>query len=177
MISGSLPKGCSDSTYQKLCEIAHENGAKVFMDTSFKLLEPALCEKPEIIKISSYDLARYNHIDAQLKEEEIKTMGKQFLNQYCDYLCVSTENNGIYLLTKDKTYHCAALDLKIKSRVGVGDAFVAGFVVGLDVKTNDSDALRLAGACYAAASQRINAHPKSYYEISSYLDEIQIYEI
>lgn len=177
VISGSLPKGCSSSTYKTLCEIAHDNKAKVFLDTSMKYISDTLKASPEYIKMSAKDLAHYNHIDTELTESEIKTMGREILDQGCQALCITTDGKGLYYLTKDKMLHLEALELSVKSRIGAGDGFVAGFVVGLDLKASEEDALKLGGACYAAASQRINAHPKSLDEVTSFLDKMVITEI
>ncbi|WP_071441512.1 1-phosphofructokinase family hexose kinase [Traorella massiliensis] len=174
VISGSMPKGCGLDTYKRIIEIAKENEALVFLDTSMKYLLPSLEAHPDIVKITSADLAKLNHIDARLSEEEIASMGRNFIRQNCEMLCVSHENQGIYLITKNKILHCTPMDLEIKSKVGVGDAFVAGFVVGLENGLRDEEVLRLAGASYAAASQRSNAHPKNYEEVHAYLDQIII---
>ena len=174
VISGSMPKGCGLDTYKRIIEIAKENEALVFLDTSMKYLLPSLEAHPDIVKITSADLAKLNHIDARLSEEEIASMGRNFIRQNCEMLCVSHENQGIYLITKNKILHCTPMDLEIKSKVGVGDAFVAGFVVGLENGLRDEEVLRLAGASYAAASQRSNAHPKNYDEVHAYLDQIII---
>lgn len=177
VISGSMPKGCGLDTYKRIIEIAKENEALVFLDTSMKYLLPSLEAHPDIVKITSADLAKLNHIDARLSEEEIASMGRNFIRQNCEMLCVSHENQGIYLITKNKILHCTPMDLEIKSKVGVGDAFVAGFVVGLENGLRDEEVLRLAGASYAAASQRSNAHPKNYDEVHAYLDQIIIERI
>lgn len=173
VISGSMPKGCSSNTYRRLCEIAHENKARVFMNTSIHYLKEVLCEKPDIIKISATDLASYFGIDAILEEKEVIQKGMMFVKEHCYCLCV-TSVNGVYVLTEDEQYHCKAIDLEIKSRVGVGDAFVAGLSVGIDRDDSLMDAIRLGGACYCAASQRINAHPKNYEEVEQYLPLIQV---
>ena len=55
-------------------EIAKENEALVFLDTSMKYLLPSLEAHPDIVKITSADLAKLNHIDARLSEEEIASM-------------------------------------------------------------------------------------------------------
>ena len=174
VISGSMPRGCGTDTYKRLIEIAKENKSLVFFDTSMKYMFPSLEAHPDIVKMTSADLARMNHIDATLSEEEIAVMGRSFIDQYCQMLCVSHENKGIYLLTRNKMLHCAPMELEIMSKIGVGDAFVAGFVVGLENGLDDEEVLRLAGASYAAASQRSNAHPKSYEEVDAYLDRIVI---
>lgn len=174
VISGSHPKGCGLDTYDRLISIAKENGAFVFLDTSLKYLKFSLSNHPDIVKMSANELAILNHIDAQLSEEEIKKLAESFIEEHCEMMCISNEDKGIYLVTKNKMLHCKPLDLEFKSRVGVGDAFVAGFVVGLDLGLSDEEVLKLAGASYAAASQRINAHPKTEEEIKQYLDHIVI---
>lgn len=177
VISGSLPKGCGIDVYRKLTEIAHENGAIVFIDTSLKYLVPALAAQPEIVKMTSHDLASMNQIDASLNEREIMTMGRKLMEKNCEMMCISHENNGMYLLTENKMLHCEPLDLEMKSRVGVGDAFVAGFVVGLEKGLNDEEVLRLAGSVYAAASQQTNCHARNYEEVMKYMKEIKISHI
>ena len=89
-------------------------------------------------------------------------------------ICVSTEKDGIYLVTKNKMMHCLPMDLDMKCRIGVGDAFVAGFVVGLDNGMYDEEILRLAGASYAATSQRANGLVRDADEVYQYMDQIQI---
>jgi len=174
VISGSIPKGCGRDVYVNLIKIAKENGAIVFLDTDYDNMIPTLPAHPNVVKIRSKTLAKFFDIETTLTEEEIEKYGRQFIDKYCDMICVSTEKNGIYLVTKNKIMHCLPMDLDMKCRIGVGDAFVAGFVVGLENAMNDEDILRLAGASYTATSQRANGLVRDPDEILQYMDKIQI---
>ena len=174
VLSGSVPKGCGRDVYSNLIKIAHENGAVVFLDTDYDNILPALSAHPNIVKIKSTTLARYFGIDSQLDEEEIRRFGRQFIEENCDMVCVSHDKNGIYLVTKNKMLHCLPMNLEMKCRIGVADAFVAGFVVGLENGMNDEDVLRLAGACYAATSQKANGIVRDTNEIIQFMDQVKV---
>ena len=174
VISGSLPNGCGTDTYATLIEIAKDNGAIVFIDTNLKCLMPALEAHPNIVKMTSKELANYFGMNFITNESELELYGRKFILDNCDLLLVSHENNGIFMISKNKMLHCLPLDLDMKSRIGVGDAFVSGFVVGLQNAMNDEEVLRLAGASYAAASQRVNAEVRDCDEILKYMDQIEI---
>lgn len=174
VISGSIPKGCGKDVYVNLIKIAKENGAIVFLDTDYHNMLPTLPAHPNVVKIRSKTLGKFFGIETTLTEEDIENYGRQFIDKYCDMICVSTERNGIYLVTKNKMMHCLAMDLDMKCRIGVGDAFVAGFVVGLENGMNDEEILRLACASYTATSQRPNGLVRDPDEILQYMDKIQI---
>ena len=174
VISGSIPKGCGRDVYVNLIKIAKENDAIVFLDTDYDNMIPTLPAHPNVVKIRSKTLGRFFNVDTTLTEEEIEKYGREFIDQYCDMICVSTEKDGIYLVTKNKMMHCLPMDLDMKCRIGVGDAFVAGFVVGLDNGMYDEEILRLAGASYAATSQRANGLVRDAEEVYQFMDQIQI---
>lgn len=174
VLSGSMPRGCSRSTYANIIEIAKENHALVFLDTTINNVLDAIHAQPHIVKISNHDLQRVYHIDHELSEAEILDYGKQFIGNDINMLIVSRDNLGVYLITAYKTYHCEAMDLKIVSAVGAGDAFVAGFIAGLSEGHQDSDLLKLAGACYAATTQCKKSHANHRQDIEKYLDQVSI---
>ena len=174
VLSGSIPKGCGKDVYANLIRIAHENDSIVFLDTDYDNMLTTLNAHPNIVKIKSTTLAKFFHIDSHLTEEEIERFGREFIHEYCDMVCVSHEKNGIYLVTKNKMLHCLPMDLEMKCRIGVGDAFVAGFVVGLENGMNDEDVLKLAGACYAATSQKANGLVRDTNEIIQYMDQVKV---
>ena len=174
VISGSMPRGCSRSTYTNMIEIAKENDALVFLNTTMNHTMDAIDAKPDIIKISNHDLERIFHLDHELNEEEIIFYGKKFIQDKSNMLIVSRDNQGIYLITQPKTYHCEPMDLEIISSVGANDAFVAGFIAGLQEGYKDSELLKLAGACYAATTQSTKSCAYSRKQIESYLEQVSI---
>ncbi|MGN1343625.1 MAG: 1-phosphofructokinase family hexose kinase [Traorella sp.] len=174
VISGSMPNGCGIDTYANLIQIAHDNGSIVFLDTNYDCLVSSLNVHPNIVKLKSKDLARYFQIEKDMTDEEIKKYGQLFIQDNCDMLCVSCDTKGIFMVTSQKMLHCLPLNLEMKSRLGVGDAFVSGFVVGLENNMSDEEVLRLAGASYAAASQKANAQVRDCDEILKYMDIVKI---
>lgn len=174
VLSGSMPRGCAKNTYASIIEIAKENHALVFLDTSINNVKEAIQAKPDIIKMSHRDLQKFMKIDHDLSEEEIILYGKEFIDQKINMLIVSRDDQGIYLITMPKVYHCEPMDLAMVSAVGAGDAFVAGFIAGLSMGTCDSELLKLAGACYAATTQCKKSHVRNRQEIDQYLDKIKI---
>lgn len=177
VISGSLPKGVSQSFYKTVIEIARENQCFVCIDTHLWCLREALNAYPEIVKINSKELASYNHIDAQLSEEEIITKGRNLLVNETGMLIVPKEHVGTYVITKNHAYLCEEAELPMLSKVGCSDSFIAGVAVGIKKGYSDEKILELASACYIAASQTKNSHPRTIQEIEKCYEYVKIRKV
>lgn len=82
ILSGSMPKGMSRSTYSRLIEMAKENGSVVILDTTYRHLADSIEAKPAIVKASPDELRQLYHIDHELSEAELIQCGKRMIEDY-----------------------------------------------------------------------------------------------
>lgn len=159
VISGSMPKGLSRSTIANLIELARENGSTVFLDIPLHLLRDAMEAKPSIVRMGKKELAAYFNDERELSEVELLGYMKQLINDGIEMVVVHDYGQIAYVASASHIYKCLAQSVEVKTMVGAGDAFVGGFVVGLESKLEMIPILQLACGCYSAATCSKNARP------------------
>lgn len=178
ILSGSMPKGMSRSAYRLLIEMAKENGSVVILDTTYRHLMDSLDAKPAIVKVSPDELRQLYAVDHELSEAEIIQYGKQFLEEYdLEMVITLIRQQCGYVFTASNVFKTAFPDVAVKTSVGAGDAFIAGFAVGLEQNADIHEVIQLASGCYTAAMLSKNAHPTDYHTIKEWANQAQVIEL
>lgn len=133
IISGSLPKNVPTSIYGDLASIAKKNGLFVAVDTSSSsLLSSINSESVNLIKPNIDELAEIypKILESSNIEEAIDDLAKILLRKV-DMVALSLGEKGSKLYTKEGVYKASAPKIDVKSTVGAGDTYLAGFIAGL----------------------------------------------
>ena len=148
-ISGSVPRGVDDIIYQKLIKIGKENGNKVILDTSGKLLEQGILACPTMIKpnISEMSALMGRPIESMA---EIIAGAKQLHENGIEIVAVSLGEDGVLLVCPEGVYQAKPPRIEIVNTVGCGDSMVAGFAMGFMRGYTMEETLRFAVAVSAA---------------------------
>src|SRR5699024_3253615 len=128
--SGSLPKGLESNTYKKLIEIANKKGKKFLLDTSGEALEKGIEGKPFLIKPNEDELAALLG-KAIENEEDLVNGGKSLLDKGTEIVVISLGSEGSLVFNDNTMYKVSIPQVEVINPVGLGDAMVAGFLVGL----------------------------------------------
>ncbi len=149
VLSGSVPKGCTDEIYRELISFL-KSSVKSVLDCDGVLFAKGIEAVPSIVKPNLYELGKL--FNKTIKDEqEVLACGRTLLEDGIEKVLVSMGAEGSILITKPACYKALPLKVDVKSTVGAGDSMVAGFLHALAEGMNDLEALGFAAACGTAA--------------------------
>lgn len=151
VMGGSLPPGVESDIYRKLIAQAKAKGISCLLDADGESLTQGLKANPDVIKPNRYELARL--LDRPLESHKAMVEGAKELidSGQVAMVVVSLDKSGALLVSKDEVLYGEAPQVEVKSKVGAGDAMVAGLVYGFDKKLPLEDTLKHGLACGTAA--------------------------
>jgi 6-phosphofructokinase 2 len=153
--SGSLPRGLPDRHYLDVAQIAHQNQMKIALDCSGPaLIAAGLAGHIDVLKVSKRELSELVNKPIESKNE-LSTIAMDLIkSDRIKCLLVSMGADGACLADQNGVTYVEARKIEIKSTVGAGDSFLAGFLYGLVTGHNDKEALGMAIAAGSAACLR-----------------------
>ena len=151
VLSGSLPRNAPGHFYSVLIRIGHQNGCRVFLDTSGKPLKQALNAKPDLVKPNQHEaewLSGFAISDSNAAQNALQ----KILVAGASSAAISMGAAGIvYQSSADNTVLVAAVpNVDARSCTGSGDATMAGFAFAAERRLSAEETLRLAAACGTA---------------------------
>lgn len=175
IFSGSAPDGVDAAAYAGLLKFAKDCGNTVYFDADGENFKRGIEEKPFFVKPNDFELSLYageqlNYLD------DIKTVAKSINKIGIEYVAVTLGGKGALLSTKDKTYYAPPLKVKIKSTVGAGDAFTAGFTYAMERGLDERAALCYAMALSAAKVETEGTVPPTHDMVMNNLKKVIISE-
>ena len=165
VLSGLLPPGVPDSTYQELVERVNKQGGKAVVDTHGEVLQLAIEAKPWLVRLNRHilEMSMKRRMDtAQDIAEAARTIQQHGL----EYVCVTLGDEGAVLVDANNSYHCNAPKVHKQSTVGCGDSVISGLIASALKGETPQQMLRLGVSCGSATS----SHPGT--ELFS-LDELE----
>ena len=173
VLSGSVPLGVPKSIYRLLTELAHEMGAKVFVDADGDLFAEALSAKPDIVKPNQSELEKYFGY-AMDTDKKIVEAGKKLLEKGVKIVIISLGAEGAYFIDKEHTLYSPALSVQVNSTVGAGDAMVAAFSYGVDQGLSFEETAKLAMATSVGAVTTVGTKPPTIEVVKGLLDQVTV---
>jgi 1-phosphofructokinase family hexose kinase len=151
ILSGSLPPGVPEDYYATLIGLGHEQGCRVFVDTSGEPLRHALKAQPDFVKPNQQEA---EWLSAGLIDGP-RAAGiavKKILSAGAKAGAISLGAGGLIWRSVDEQTALFAKvpQLTARSSVGSGDSTLAGFAFAHQQGFESADSLRLAAACGAA---------------------------
>lgn len=153
-ISGSVPKGVDSSMYKLLIRIAKEHNKKVILDTSGKLLEECIGEKPTMIKPNIDEIRMLTGKNVESIADVIE-VAKEIQSRGIEIVVVSLGEKGSVIVCKEGIFQAVVPKIDAVNSVGCGDSMIAGFAIGLLKNIPMIDTIKLASAISAANALRI----------------------
>ncbi len=138
VLSGSLPPGAPDNLYKTLIELCHNKAVIPFLDTSGTGLMSGIKAKPYLIKPNQQELE--DIIGKTLTDEQsIVDAARAIIDQGDQWVYISRGDKGA-IAVSEKLALAAYVNHelgKVVSKIGCGDAMVAGLAIatlgGLDL--------------------------------------------
>jgi 1-phosphofructokinase len=154
VFSGSTPPQFDASRVTTLLAEATAAGASIAVDTSGEALEAALASGPRIVKPNRAELAELigrplNSVaDVVQAAEEVRARG-------VEYVVVSLGAEGALLVGPGGMVMGESPVDQIRSTVGAGDSFLAGFLSRFSVDEADIDGALVEALTWGAAATRL----------------------
>lgn len=152
-MSGSVPKGLDGTAYQELVKIVKDEGKKVILDTSGKLLEMGIEANPTMIKPNIDEIRMLTGKECN-NLDEILEAAKEIHSNGVEIVAVSLGAKGSVLVSDSGVYQAIVPKIDAVNTVGCGDSMIAGFALGLSEGITVEEILRKASAISAAAAMR-----------------------
>jgi len=127
ILSGLLPPGVPDDTYQALVERINAQGGRAVVDTHGDVLQLAIEARPWMIRLNRHilEMSMKRRMDTT---QSVAEAARKIQQRGIEYVCISLGDDGAVLVDADNSYHCGAPKVHKQSTVGCGDALVAGLV-------------------------------------------------
>jgi len=153
VLTGSLPPGIPDSTYQSINTALQKQGGRCIIDAPVAVMKKALLSNPFLIKPNQHELEVLTN-KTLTSIEQVAIEAREFVKQGTQYVCVSLADKGAILTGPDNSYYCNSPDIKLHSTVGAGDSMVAGLAYTFAQNKTPEQALKFAVACGAGTAMQ-----------------------
>lgn len=147
-LAGSLPPGVPDDFYAGVVRQMRERGVRVLIDASGEAFRLALRVRPWAAAPNAAEAAAALGLDA-VPEVLAPALARQV-----EHAIVTLAEEGSMYAHRNSLWRVATPAVRTVNAVASGDAFVAGFLVGMTRGLPEHTALRLATACGAANAAR-----------------------
>jgi len=175
-LSGHVSKTMPQDIYKTLCQVAHENGARVAVDCSGVPLLNALEAKPDVIKPNIKELCDSFDVHLVNRYETIEC-AKRIRERGVKNVLVSAGPEGAVAACEDGVYTIQVPSIPVYNTVGAGDAFLSGFIYGQVKGLSIGDSLRHAAAFSQAVVHNHAADILTKEMLLEALNEIEIKKV
>jgi 6-phosphofructokinase 2 len=151
VVSGSLPKGVAAEFYTGIIFTLKQWGATVYFDADGDKLKAGLIGQPDYIKPNLHEFQRLIGKNVSSREEIISEARKVIEIHELKAILLTLGGEGAYFISNEKVLYTKTIKVPVKSAVGAGDSFLAGFVLKKTEGASDEEALRWANASGTAA--------------------------
>jgi 1-phosphofructokinase len=177
VLSGSLPKGAPQNTYEKWVKACREKGAKVILDADGEMLAAGLKSSPYLVKPNDIELSgllgRTLTTPEELKEAAINLMEQYGLGK----VVVSMGGKGALYVTGNDAVYAQGLKVPVGSTVGAGDSVVAALAVAEEAGMSLEEAVRLSTATGAANVMCSGSQAAEYSTIQELMPKVSFQKI
>jgi 1-phosphofructokinase family hexose kinase len=175
VFAGSLPRGLELDVYASLIRDVHRLGVRTVLDTEGEPLRLGVRAEPDLVtpnELEAEELVghEFNDDDERaLAVEEIRRLGAaEVAMTVADGCYASVLEDGAPAL-----YRVRIEPVEPRSRIGSGDAFLAGLLAARYGGSPARESLRFAVACGAESTQHIGAGILEPARVQRLLDEVQ----
>jgi 1-phosphofructokinase/tagatose 6-phosphate kinase len=175
VFAGSLPRGVEPDVYAGLIRDVRKLGVTTMLDTEGEPLRLAVRAEPNVVspnEIEAEELVghEFNGVDDRAQAVvEIARLGAAE--------AIMTVSDGCYAQVLDggvpTLYRVTVEEQEARSRIGSGDAFLAGYVASHYAGRSAVDCLRFGVACGAESTQHIGAGIVEPAKVERLLDEVR----
>jgi len=174
VVSGSLPKGVASEFYTGIIFTLKQWGATVYFDADGDKLKAGLIGQPDYIKPNLHEFQRLIGKHISKREESISEARNIIEIHELKGILLTLGGEGAYFISKEKVLYTKTIKVNVKSAVGAGDSFLAGFVLKKSEGATDEEALRWANAAGTAAVMTPGTRLCRRADVERLLDKVEI---
>jgi len=151
VLSGSLPPGLDKGTYAEWVRASRRNGVRCLVDADGEAFRLAVRARPWAVKPNHFELAGLFRTHFRTEKRIIHSALSLVAERGIEIAAVSLERRGVLVVSRaEKPFFVRPPYVKVHSRVGAGDAFVAGLLRGLELGKPLAEAARLGAGTSSA---------------------------
>ena len=152
ILSGSLPRGFSETLYAGLVDFVHGLGKRCLVDASGGVLRDAVSAKPFLVKPNRDEIsALVGHPVINLQAAEMAVMALR--ERGIAMPVVTMGELGAVAADDTGVWHAQLATTRARNAVGSGDCFLAGMAVAIQRRMPLEHALQLGVACGVANAE------------------------
>jgi 1-phosphofructokinase family hexose kinase len=158
VFAGSLPRGVDPAVYSDLIREVKRLGATTLLDTDGEPLRHAMRAEPDVV--SPNELEAEELVGQEFNDVEDRAQAVSEMTRLGAREAIMTVHDGCYAHLLDDgpvTYRVAIPEQEARSRIGSGDAFLAGYVAARYGGSAPVDCLRYGVACGAESIRHFGA--------------------
>ena len=167
-ISGSTPPGVPDTLYSQIITDLRRLDVRVLVDTSGPALRESVAARPWAIA------PNYEECVATFGAASMPAGITRQLAGTVEHALVTLGAEGVLYGHADQIVRALPPRVQAVNAVGSGDAFVAGWLTGMNRGDDPEDALCLAVACGASNASRLEPEVGSADEVQRLLAQVEI---
>jgi 1-phosphofructokinase/tagatose 6-phosphate kinase len=159
VFAGSLPRGIELDAYASLIRHVRKLGVITIVDTDGEPLRHAVKAEPTVVtpnELEAEELVGHEFHDADDRARAVSDIARLGPSE-----TIMTVSDGCYGRVLEAgtpvLYRVSVAELEARSRIGSGDAFLAGYVAARYSGRQPVDCLRYGVACGAESTQHIGA--------------------
>jgi 1-phosphofructokinase/tagatose 6-phosphate kinase len=158
VFAGSLPRGVEPDLYAELIREVKHLGVLTILDTEGEPLRQAMRAEPDIV--SPNELEAEELVGQEFNDDDDRGQALVEMTRLGAAEAIMTVTDGCYaeVLEEGRTlYRVSVAEEEARSRIGSGDAFLAGYVAARYSERTPVDCLRYGVACGAESIQHFGA--------------------
>jgi 6-phosphofructokinase 2 len=177
VVSGSLPKGVAAEFYTGIIFTLKQWGATVYFDADGDKLKAGLIGQPDYIKPNLHEFQRLIGKNVSSREEIISEARKVIEIHELKAILLTLGGEGAYFISNEKVLYTKTIKVPVKSAVGAGDSFLAGFVLKKTEGASDEEALRWANTSGTAAVMTPGTRLCRKSDVEKLLEKVEVERI
>lgn len=175
VLSGSLPPETPQDIYSRLLKEVKNSSILKVLDARDEAFIEALKEKPDVVKPNKEEME--NIINKKIKTTKDILEAMRFLKAFkVKYPIISMGKKGAVIEVDNTIYHSYLQPIH-GIQWGTGDAFLAGFIVGMRKYQDPLEAIKLACALGYIKTKYVEIVEQNIDEISFLKREVKIKKI
>jgi 1-phosphofructokinase/tagatose 6-phosphate kinase len=179
VFAGSLPRGVEPDIYASLIRDVRKLGVATIVDTDGEPLRLAVKAEPTVVspnELEAEELVGHEFRDADDRARAVAEIARLGPSE-----ALMTVPDGCYAQVQEAgasvLYRVRVPEMEARSRIGSGDAFLAGYVAARYGGSSPVECLRYGVACGAESTQHIGAGILEPAKVDRLLDGVQAEQI
>jgi 1-phosphofructokinase family hexose kinase len=174
IFAGSLPRGVEPDIYAELIRAVKRLGVTTIVDTEGEPLRLAVRAEPDVV--SPNELEAEELVGQEFNDVDDRAQAVIEMTRLGAAEAIMTVRDGCYAQVTDEEpalYRVSVEEVEAASRIGSGDAFLAGYVAARYSGRSQIDCLRYGVACGAESIQHFGAGVVDPVQMGRLLSEVK----